>query len=190
MPGVAALRILASTPFGAATHKPTCPVRLPTWWLAVSSEVAVPHLLFRCCYICYIAPSAMFLLSTGARWGTTTAGKGQGGRGLEEGVGAESKLSTLLPNLSQLLSMPKPPDLPLGRLSAETIQLLRVFGAAGCRKAVAIGGWGGERGSVEGVSAHPSWRKQPIGSHFLPTIPLRATPAYPSLNIAVCPNFL
>lgn len=108
-PGVAAVRILASAPSGAATHKPTCPVCLPTWWLAVSREVAVPHLLLRCCYICYIAPSAMFLLSTGARRGTTTAGKGQGGRELEEGVGAESKLSTLLPNLSQLLSMPKPP---------------------------------------------------------------------------------
>lgn len=89
--------------------------RLPTWRLAVSAAAAPPPLLLRGCYI---ARSAMFPVSAGARRATTTGwvgarGAGARGRGWE----AEPRLSTLHPSLPQLLSMPSCPASPLGGLS-------------------------------------------------------------------------
>ncbi|KAF6284465.1 hypothetical protein mRhiFer1_009228 [Rhinolophus ferrumequinum] len=71
-------------------HPPRQPrqARLPTWWLAVS-ETAVPHPLRR--LGCYIARSAMFPVSPGARRATTTVWVGARGRGPAGGGGRRSQ---------------------------------------------------------------------------------------------------
>lgn len=93
MPGVPAVR----TPTSARPRPPYPPrqprqARLPTWWLAVSGA-AVPHPLLLLC--CYIARSAMFPVSPGARRATTTGWVGARGRG-PAGRGGRQSQSFLL----------------------------------------------------------------------------------------------
>lgn len=122
VPLVSAVHIPASASRPPRPDPPRQPLRarLPTWRLAVS-EAALPHpFLHRGCYK---AGSAMFPVSMGGRWATTTGW----GQGVREAVvwgwlgGADPKLSTLHPSLPQLLSMPSYPASPLGGLSVSTL---------------------------------------------------------------------